>query len=155
MTTPASQPAQKIVKIPRTLIVDIALTASGALQPYSLQVPSDMDFEWWWLAAFRTSNANGGVKVLIAETGVGNRNFIIAGSPQQTLAFQGILIDNLAGLVSSNAAFPIAVPYVMPASRIYQHQFTELSGAPNTVQLAYHGFGLLAVSADASSSQAS
>jgi len=47
--------------------------------------------------------------------------------------------------VANNGAFPIAVPYVMPASRSYQHAFTDSSGAQNTVQLAYHGFALLQV----------
>jgi len=34
---------------------------------------------------------------------------------------------------------------VMPATRTYQHTFTDLSGAANTVELAYSGYALLQV----------
>jgi hypothetical protein len=133
---------QQIVKVPRVLVVDLVVTASAVQLPVVLTVPSDADFEWWFLACFRTSAS---LKALIKETGVGSRDIIQSGITPQTAQFNGIYIDNLAGLVASNGAFPIAVPYVMPANRTYQHLFTDLSGQQNTVQLVYHGFALLQV----------
>lgn len=134
-------PQVQIVKTPRVLIVDAVVTASAALFPGQLSIPNDADFEWWWLAILRTSNL---LKVLIQETAT-QRPLIFSGSPLQPGAFLGVFVDNLAGLVSNNGQFPIAVPYVMPASRTYAHQFSDLSGAQNTVQVAYHGFALLEV----------
>lgn len=138
----AAATARGIVKIPRVLVVDAVVPLNTVQFPSVLTIPQDADFEWWFLAAFRTSAF---MKVLIQEAGT-SRQMIFAGS-QQTSAtvFNGVFIDNLAGLVASNGAFPVAVPYVMPASRAYQHQFTDSSGAQNTVQLAYHGFALLQV----------
>jgi hypothetical protein len=77
---------------------------------------------------------------------VGNRQLVYSGNPQQQ-NFQGVFVDNLAGLVANNGAFPIAVPYVMPAGRIYSHQiFDQGSGGNNICQFAYHGFALLRTS---------
>lgn len=138
----AAATARGIVKIPRVLVVDAVVAASTQL-PSILTIPQDADFEWWFLAAFRTDSR---MKVLIIEAAT-SRQMIFAGSQQSSsTVFNGVFIDNLAGLVASNGAFPIAVPYVMPASRAYQHQFTDSSAAQNTVQLAYHGFALLQVS---------
>jgi hypothetical protein len=121
--------------------VDITV-ASGAQGDALMQIQADADMEWWFLSISRTSAL---MKVLIAEAGAGNRQFIYSGNPQAQ-AFAGILVDNLAGLVANNGAFPIAVPYVMPAGRTYTHHFTDqVSGAPNIVQFAYHGFALLRV----------
>ncbi len=139
---------QEIVKVPRVIVLDLSVTGSAIQLPAVLTVPSDADFEWWFLAAFRTDAR---LKVLIKETGVGSRDIIQTGITPQTAGFNGILIDNLAGLVASNGAFPIAVPYVMPANRTYQHLFTDTSTATNVVQLAYHGFALLSVPAGSSS----
>lgn len=133
--------AGSIVKYPRVLIVDgvvnPAAAAAGQQLNVPLTIPGDADFEWWWIAAFRTSS---NLKVAITESGSG-RSFMYG--TQQNPSSQGVYIDLLAGLVASNAAFPIAVPYVMPASRTYQNLFTDLSGAANTVEIAYHGFALL------------
>jgi len=131
----------QIVKVPRVLIVDVVVAASATLTPGALSIPNDADFEWWWLSIFRTDPR---LKVLITESAT-QRPFIYSGSPQTPGGFLGVFVDNLAGLVSSNGEFPIAVPYVMPASRSYQHQFSDLSAAQNTVQVAYHGFALLQV----------
>ncbi len=137
----AGATATGIVKIPRVLVVDAVVPLSSQL-PSILTIPQDADFEWWFLAAFRT---NAAMKVLITEAAT-QRAMIYSGSQQSSsTVFSGVFIDNLAGLVSGNGTFPIAVPYVMPASRSYQHQFTDSSGAQNTVQLAYHGFALLQV----------
>jgi hypothetical protein len=112
------------------------------LQPAQLQIPQDADFEWWWLSIFRTSAL---LKVLITEAAT-QRAMIYSGSQlSQPGQFLGVLVDNLAGLVANNGAFAIGVPYVMPASRSYTHQFTDTSGAPNTVEVVYHGFALLQV----------
>ena len=138
----AAATAPGIVKIPRVLVVD-AVVALNTQLPSILTIPQDADFEWWFLAAFRT---NAAMKVLITEAAT-TRSMIFSGSQQSSsTVFNGVFIDNLAGLVAGNGAFPIAVPYVMPASRSYQHSFTDSSGAQNTVQLAYHGFALLQVS---------
>jgi hypothetical protein len=136
----AAVAASGILKIPRIHIVD-SIVALNASTDVVLQVQGDADFEWWFLSIFRTAAA---MKALIAEAGAGNRQFIYSGNPQAQ-AFQGILVDNLAGLVANNGALPIAVPYVMPAGRTYTHHFTDSSGAQNTVQFAYHGFALLKV----------
>lgn len=133
--------ASGIVKIPRVLVVDAVVPLNSQL-PSVLTIPQDADFEWWFLAAFRTDSR---MKVLITESAT-TRAMIFSGSQQSSsTVFNGVFIDNLAGLVASNGAFPIAVPYVMPASRSYQHAFTDSSGAQNTVQLVYHGFALLQV----------
>jgi hypothetical protein len=138
----AAATASGIVKIPRVLVVDAVVPLNTQL-PSILTIPQDADFEWWFLAAFRT---NAAMKVLITEAAT-QRAMIFAGSQQSSsTVFNGVFIDNLAGLVAGNGAFPIAVPYVMPASRSYQHAFTDSSGVQNTVQLVYHGFALLQVS---------
>ena len=132
----AAAAAGSIVKYPRSLIVDGSVTASSTLA-VPLTIPGDADFEWWWIAAFRTDSR---LKVAISESGSG-RSFMYGTTQNPSTA--GLFIDLLAGLVSSNAAFPIAVPYVMPASRTYQHNFTDSSGSTNVVELVYHGFALL------------
>lgn len=131
-----------IVKIPRVHIVD-SVVALNSTANSLLTIQQDADFEWWWLSIQRT---NAALKVLITEAAT-NRQLIYAGSaPTGGSVFNGMFVDNLAGLVANNGAFPIAVPYVMPASRVYQHTFLDSSGAQNTVQMAYHGFALLQVS---------
>jgi hypothetical protein len=128
-----------LIKIPRVHVLDLT-AATGASVGGGMTIQADADFEWWFLAIQRTSAL---LKALIAEAGAGNRQFIYSGNPQQQ-NFQGVFVDNLAGLVAQNGAFPIAIPYVMPAGRIYQHQITDTgSGAPNVCQFAYHGFALL------------
>lgn len=132
---------QQIVKVPRAIILDAVVTASANLFPQGFTVPNDADFEWWFLSIQRTSAL---LKVLITEQAT-NRQLIITGSPNQGTAFNGIFVDNLAGLVANNGSLPIAVPYVMPAARSYPHQFTDSSGSNNTVQMAYHGFALIQI----------
>lgn len=137
--------APTIVKYPRWLIVDQVVTANSQAGS-NLQIPNDADFEWWWIAAFRTSNL---LKVLIQETGTGR--YLVypqtgaAGAGAGGATFNGMYIDLLAGLVSNNGAFPITVPYVMPGSRVYAHTFTDSSGANNTVELSYIGYALLQI----------
>lgn len=146
----AAQSAATIVKYPRTLVVDGVVNpiaaAAGVQLPVALTIPQDADFEWWWLSIFRTSPQ---LKVQIAEGATGGRTFIYGSGGSNQLvsgAFQGIYVDALAGLVASNGAFPMAVPFVMPAQRTYQHTFTDLSGAANTVEMCYGGYALLQVS---------
>ena len=135
--------APQIVKIPRVLVVDAAVTGNAILFPSLLTIPQDADFEWWWLAISRTSAL---LKLILTESGT-QRAMIFPGSQLTTGQFLGVNVDNLAGTVAANGSFPIAVPYVMPASRQYTHQFSDTSGVLNTVEVVYHGFALLAVPA--------
>jgi hypothetical protein len=136
-------PAPSIIKIPRVIVVDAVVALNTSLVPAVLTIPQDADFEWWWLAITRTDSR---LKMLLEEGATGKR-MIYNGSQQAAgTQFLGVNVDNIAGTVAGNGAFPIAVPYVMPASRQYTHQFSDSSGAQNTVEVVYHGFALLQVS---------
>ena len=121
-------------------VLDRVVPASAVQDPNNLQILSDADFEWWWILASRTS---GLLKVMMKEAATG-RDFI--GTTASPVAgagtFNGINIDNWCGTALANAAFPMAVPYIMPASRVYQLLFTDTSAAPNTVELVFSGFKL-------------
>jgi hypothetical protein len=139
---PPGATAPQIVKIPRVLVVDAVVTPLAQLFPALLTIPQDADFEWWWLAISRTDPR---LKLLLTESGT-SRQMVFPGSQlSQGTQFLGVNVDNLAGTVAGNGSFPIAVPYVMPASRQYTHQFSDTSNANNTVEVVYHGFALLAV----------
>lgn len=147
-TQQQQQAPPTIVKYPRWLIVDAVVPANGNAGA-NLQVPNDADFEWWWIAAFRTNTA---LKLTIQDTG--SQRFLIypnQGVPNQP-GFNGMFIDLFAGLVSNNGAFPITVPFVMPGQRNYQHTFVDSSGAQNTVELAYIGYALLQFQASSATS---
>jgi len=120
-----------------TYILDRVVPASAVQDPNQLQILSDADFEWWWLLLTRTDNR---LKVLMKEQATG-RDFI-GTSAGANAAFNGINVDNWAGTAQGNAAFPLAVPYIMPATRTYSLYFTDASAAPNTVQVAFSGFKL-------------
>jgi hypothetical protein len=121
-------------------VLDRVVPASAVQDPNQLQILSDADFEWWWIGASRTS---GLLKVLMKEAATG-RDFI--GSTASTIAgtavFNGINIDNWAGTAVATALFPLAVPYIMPSTRVYSLYFTDTSAAPNTVELVFSGFKL-------------
>jgi hypothetical protein len=124
---------------PFDYVLDRVVPANAILDPNQIQILQDADFEWWWTSVIRTSDQ---LKVLMSEiaTGrdfMGTSVFAGAGTP-----FNGINIDNWAGNTASGGMFPLAVPYVMPASRVYSLRFTDLSGADNTVQLTFRGFKL-------------
>jgi hypothetical protein len=121
-------------------VLDRVVPASVIQDPNQLQILSDADFEWWWILASRTSNL---LKVLMKEQATG-RDFIgtTASATSGALTFNGIQIDNWCGTAVLTAAFPLAVPYIMPATRVYSLLFTDASGAPNTVQLVFSGFKL-------------
>jgi hypothetical protein len=121
-------------------VLDRVVPASAVQDPNQLQILSDADFEWWWILASRTS---GLLKVMMIEQAT-SRNFIgtTASATAGTGTFNGINIDNWAGTAAATAAFPLAVPYIMPASRTYSFLFTDASAAPNTVQLVLSGFKL-------------
>jgi len=72
------------------------------------------------------------------------RDFIgtTASTTSGTLTFNGINVDNWAGTAQATAAFPLAVPYIMPATRVYTLLWSDTSGAPNTVELVFSGFKL-------------
>jgi hypothetical protein len=121
-------------------VLDRVVPASAIQDPNQLQILSDADFEWWWILASRTSTL---LKVLMKEAATG-RDFIgtTASSTSGALTFNGINIDNWCGTALAAAAFPLAVPYIMPANRTYSLLFTDASGAPNTVELVFSGFKL-------------
>ncbi len=121
-------------------VLDRVVPANAVQDPNQLQILSDADFEWWWILASRTSAS---LKVLMKEQATG-RDFIgttastIAGTP----VFNGINIDLWAGTAAAGGAWPLAVPYIMPATRVYSLLFTDGSGAPNTTELVFSGFKL-------------
>ena len=121
-------------------VIDANVVANTIQQPTQFQILSDADYEWWWLKASRTS---GLLKVLMKEQATG-RDFIgtTASASSGPATFNGINIDNWCGSAASNAAFPLAVPYIMPATRVYTLLFTDLSGATNVVEIVYSGFKL-------------
>jgi hypothetical protein len=121
-------------------VLDRVVPANAVQDPNQLQILADADFEWWWLLASRTSNL---LKVLISEQATG-RQFIgtTASAVSGAGAFNGINIDLLAGTALATAAFPLAVPFVMPATRTYSVLYTDTSGAPNTVEMVFSGFKL-------------
>lgn len=121
-------------------VIDANVPASAVQFPTQFQILSDADFENWWLLASRT---NGALKILMKEQATG-RDFIgtTASASSGPATFNGINIDLWAGLANANAAFPIAVPYIMPATRVYTILLTDGSGAPNIVELVFDGFKL-------------
>jgi len=121
-------------------VLDRVVPASAVQDANQLQILSDADFEWWWIIASRTSNL---LKVMMKEAATG-RDFIstTASATSGPATFNGVNIDNFAGTAAATAAFPLAVPYIMPATRVYTLLFTELSGAPNTVEMVFSGFKL-------------
>jgi hypothetical protein len=121
-------------------VLDRAVPANATQDPNQLQILSDADFEWWWVLASRTSTL---LKVMMKEQATG-RDFIgtTASASSGPATFNGIFIDNWAGTALATAAFPLAVPYIMPATRVYTLLFTDTSGGTNTVQLVFSGFKL-------------
>lgn len=124
---------------PFTYVLDRVVPANAIEDPNQLQILQDADFEWWWMAASRTSNL---LKVLMSEVATGRYFMGSSVFAAGGAAFQGLNIDLFAGTVSGGGMFPLAVPYVMPASRVYSVLFTDTSGNPNTVELAFQGFKL-------------
>lgn len=120
--------------------IDAIVPANQTQLPVQWQVLSDADWEWWWNLVFRTS---GQLKLLMKEQATG-RDFIgtTASASSQPASFNGIYIDLWGGQANQTGAFPLAVPYICPATRVYSLLLTDLSGAPNTVQLVFSGFKL-------------
>jgi len=121
-------------------VLDRVVPANAVQDPNQLQILSDADFEWWWVLASRTSNL---LKVLMKEQATG-RDFIgtTASAIAGAVTFNGIQIDLWAGTAQASGAFPLAVPYIMPATRVYSLLFSDTSGAPNTVEIVFSGFKL-------------
>jgi hypothetical protein len=121
-------------------VLDRVVPANAVQDPNQLQILSDADFEWWWTLLSRTSNL---LKVLMREQATG-RDFIgtTASTVSGTPSFNGMQVDLWAGTALATAAFPLAVPYIMPATRVYSLLFSDTSGAPNTVELVFSGFKL-------------
>jgi len=121
-------------------VLDRVVPLNAVQDPNALQILSDADFEWWWVLASRTDLR---LKVMMIEQATGRQ--FIGTSPQAQAGgavFNGINIDNWCGTAQGNAAFPLAVPYVMPATRVYSFLFTDTSGAANTVEIVLSGFKL-------------
>ena len=123
-------------------VLDRVVPASAVQDPNQLVIASDADFEWWWTMASRTSNL---LRVLMIEQATARA--FIGTSAMSAAAFNGINIDLWCGTAQAAAAFPLAVPYVMPATRVYSFLFTDTSAAPNTVQIVLSGFKLFPKSA--------
>ena len=121
-------------------VLDYAVPANAVQSPTQLQILSDADFEWWWVLASRTSNL---LKVMMKEQATG-RDFIgtTASAISGPATFNGIGIDNWAGTAQATAAFPLAVPYIMPATRVYTLLFSDTSGSTNNVEVVFSGFKL-------------
>lgn len=121
-------------------VLDRVVPANAVQDPNQLQILSDADFEWWWILASRTSNL---LKVMMKEQATG-RDFIgtTASPTSGASTFNGINIDNWCGTAQATAGFPLAVPYVMPATRVYSLLFSDTSGAANTVELVFSGYKL-------------
>jgi len=122
-------------------VLDRTVPANATQDPNQLQILSDADFEWWWVLASATSAAQ--LKVMMKEQATG-RDFI-GTSPQAQAGgavFNGIFLSNWCGTAAANAAFPLAVPYIMPATRVYSLLFTDTSGAPNVTEVVFSGFKL-------------
>jgi len=121
-------------------VADAVVVGNAVQQPYQLQILSDADFEWWFTAASRTSAL---LKVLMSEAGTG-RQFIgtTASVVSGVGSFNGINIDLWAGTAAASAMFPIAVPFVMPATRTYSLLFSDTSGVNNTVEIVFSGIKL-------------
>ncbi len=121
-------------------VLDYTVPASAVQSPTQLQILSDADFEWWWMLLSRTSNL---LKVLMKEQATG-RDFIgtTASATSGPATFNGLNVDNWAGTAAGTAAFPLAVPYIMPATRVYTLLWTDTSGAPNVVEAVFSGFKL-------------
>jgi hypothetical protein len=121
-------------------VLDVSVVGNAVQQPSQLQILSDADFECWWLSAVSTSSL---LKVLMKEQATG-RDFIgtTASTVAGTVTFNGININNWAGSTQGGAMFPLAVPYIMPATRVYTILLTDSSGATNTVEICFRGFKL-------------
>ena len=122
-------------------VIDRTVPASAVQDPNALQILSDADFEWWWVIASATSASQ--LKVLMKEQATG-RDFI-GTSPQAQAGgtvFNGIFLTNWCGTAAANGAFPLAVPYIMPATRVYSLFFTDSSAAPNVTEVVFSGFKL-------------
>ena len=131
-----------LLKIPRALVADVVVLANAVQTPLVLNNQADGDFEMWFVSIFRTDSR---LKMLWEEGG-STRRFIYSGAQPQTTQFNGLFVDNMAGLVASNGAFPIAVPYVFPANRQMSYALTDTSAANNTFEIVLHGYVLLPVS---------
>jgi len=122
-------------------VIDPVVAANAVQSPTNLQILTDADFEWWWLAGSATVAAS--LKALIKEAATG-RDFI--GTTATAVAgagsFNGINFNLLCGLASAAAMFPLAVPFVMPASRSYTILLTDSSGAQQNVEMVFSGFKL-------------
>jgi hypothetical protein len=124
-----------------TYVLDRTVGANAVQDPNALQILSDADFEWWWWGGTATSASQ--LKVMMKEQATG-RDFIQT-SPQAQAGgavFNGAFMNNLFGSAGANALMPLAVPYIMPATRVYSLFFTDSSGAPNVVEVVFSGFKL-------------
>lgn len=121
-------------------VIDAIVPASQVQFSTQWQILSDADWEWWWSLVFRTS---GQLKLLMKEQATG-RDFVgtTATASSQPATFNGIFIDLWGGQANNTGAFPLAVPYICPATRVYTILLTDLSGAQNTAQLVFSGFKL-------------
>lgn len=122
-------------------VLDRTVPANAIQDPNALQILSDADHEWWWVIGSATAPTQ--LRVQMKEEATGR--FFMGTSPQAQASgtpFNGILMSNWCGTAQGNASFPLAVPYILPATRVYSFYFTDSSGAPNVTQLVLSGFKL-------------
>lgn len=127
-----------------TYVLDAVVPAASVQDPFQLQILSDADFEWWWsLVSVTPRTTFPYLKMLMKEQATG-RDFIQTTAAQQSnAAFNGINVDNWAGTAQASAAFPLAVPYIMPATRVYSFLLTEANGGnQTTAEICLSGFKL-------------
>jgi hypothetical protein len=127
---------------------DQVVPAQAIQRPGNLQILSDADFEWWFnKVKYIPGPGTAFIKILMKENATG-RDFVgTTASAQSGLpgTFNGVDIDLWGGQANLTGSFPLAVPYIMPATRVYTIFLTDYSPAPgtaSTVQIVFDGFKL-------------
>jgi len=130
-------------------VFDQVVPALAIQRPGNLQILSDADFEWWFNKVKYIPGPGTGplLKILMKENATG-RDFVgTTASAQSGLpgTFNGVDLDLWGGQANQTGSFPLAVPYIMPATRVYTIFLTDYSASPGnqaTVQIAFDGFKL-------------
>lgn len=103
--------------------INVALAANAVAVKNIIQVDNDADFEWRSVIASST----GAFSVLITNN-----------KTKRPLMPTPINSENIAGTAQQPGFLP--VPYRLARTSIVQAEFTDRSGAPNTIQLCLAGY---------------